>query len=138
MTKKKTAKGITPRSDADRRVRQCERLARLFQLLRLITGSGKWDATALAKELGCSKRTIYRLLQTLSLAGVPWFLDAHLKAYKVRPGFKLSYLDVAHNKDMDMGSEEIESVKARLIIDGERFAKSLDEFLKALSALRPE
>ncbi len=135
---KKSSKPIPVRSDADRRVRQCERLARLFQLLRLITGSGKWDAAALAKELGCSKRTVHRLLQTLSLAGVPWFLDGHLKAYKVRSGFKLSHLESECNKQLHPMADEMADARRKLIADGERFAKSLDEFLKVLTLLEIE
>jgi predicted DNA-binding transcriptional regulator YafY len=76
------------RSESERRLRQSERLSRLLRVLMCISGSGHWDADALAKELECSRRTIHRLLQTLSLAGVPWYFDEGSKAYKVRPGFR--------------------------------------------------
>lgn len=76
------------RTDAERRVRQVERFSRLLRVLNCISGSGRWDADALAKELECSRRTVHRLLQTLSMAGVPWYFDETTKAYKVRPGFR--------------------------------------------------
>jgi predicted DNA-binding transcriptional regulator YafY len=79
------------RTDAERRLRQCERLSRLLRVLHYISGPGRWDADALAKELECSRRTIHRLLQTLSLAGVPWYFDESAKAYRIRAGFR-SYL----------------------------------------------
>ena len=69
------------RTDAERRVRQVERFSRLLRVLNCISGSGRWDAVALAKELECSRRTIHRLLQTLSMAGVPWYFDEITKAY---------------------------------------------------------
>ena len=80
------------RTDAERRLRQCERFSRLLRVLNCIAGSGRWDADALAAELECSRRTVHRLLQTLSMAGVPWYFDEPTKAYKVRPGFRFALL----------------------------------------------
>lgn len=57
-------------------------------------GKGRWDAGTLAEELECSRRTVYRLLQTLSLAGVPWYFDETARAYRVRPGFR--FPDIEH------------------------------------------
>ena len=128
----KATKGISPRPDAERRVRQCERLARLFQLVRLITSSGKYDANALAKELGCSTRTIFRLLQTLGYAGIPWYLDPHHKSYKVREGFRLSGLEELGEKKKVSKNAEQELAREKLIAAGENLANSLDLFLKTL------
>src|SRR5437762_999286 len=83
------------RTDAERRARQCERLSRLLRTLHLIMGPGRWDAEALARELECSRRTVHRLLQTLSMAGVPWHYDEAHQAYRVRRGFKFPGLDVS-------------------------------------------
>src|SRR5438045_8687025 len=83
------------RTDAERRARQCERLSRLLRTLHLIMGPGRWDAGALARELECSRRTVHRLLQTLSMAGVPWHYDETHQAYRVRRGFKFQGLDVS-------------------------------------------
>ena len=134
-------KSITERSDADRRARQCERLARLLQTLHLISGKGRWDANALAAELECSRRTVHRLLQTLSMAGVPWYFDDKLKAYQIRPGFKFPLVENSSNEPSDKDSDEANahrllSLADRLIEDGEAFAQSLQQFLAELAAAR--
>lgn len=125
------------RSDADRRVRQCERLGRLLRLLHLIMGKGRWDAGTLAEELECSRRTVYRLLQTLSMAGVPWYFDENLRAYRVREGFRFPILEQATRSKLPsvQATEELEPVVRRLIADGETFSESLREFLQALKSL---
>lgn len=76
------------RTDAERRTRQIERFSRLLRVLNCISGSGRWDVEALAKELECSPRTVHRLLQTLSMAGVPWYFDETTRAYRIRAGFR--------------------------------------------------
>jgi predicted DNA-binding transcriptional regulator YafY len=79
---------IKRRTDAERRARQCERMSRLLRMLKLIMGPGRWDAEGLARELECSRRTVHRDLQTLSMAGVPWQYDEQCRAYRVMPGFR--------------------------------------------------
>ena len=76
------------RTDADRRVRQSDRLARVLRVLQLIQSSGPWTAPRIAKELECSERTVYRDLQTLAAAGVPWFFDEYSQSYRIRDGYK--------------------------------------------------
>ena len=58
--------------DADRRLRQADRLSRVLRVLQLIQSRGRYDAQAIAQELECSERTVYRDLAVLELAGVPW------------------------------------------------------------------
>jgi hypothetical protein len=126
------------RTDADRRVRQCERLGRLLQVLQLIMSKGRWDADGLAAELECSRRTVYRLLQTLSLAGVPWYFDDSCRAYRVRPGFKFPAIETAAKADNPAPSalSELEPIIEKLIIDSETFAISLQSLLDILYTLR--
>lgn len=134
MAKKKPLK---ERSDADRRVRQCERLARLMQVLHLISGRGRWDAAALAEELECSTRTIHRLLQTLSMAGVPYYYCERTKAYRVRPGFKFPVLDTPpRTVGGSLESMELDEAMEQLLLDGEAFATSLNAFLSTLRQLK--
>ena len=75
------------RTDAERRVRQSDRLARVLRVLQLIQGPGPWTAPAIAKKLECSERTVYRDLQTLAAAGVPWFFDEYSQSYRIREGY---------------------------------------------------
>ncbi len=60
------------RSDSDRRLRQAARFARVLRVLELIQSRGRYDINGLARELECSERTIFRDLNVLELAGVPW------------------------------------------------------------------
>jgi predicted DNA-binding transcriptional regulator YafY len=76
------------RTDAERRVRQVDRLARVLRVLQLIQGTGPWTARGIARELECSERTVYRDLQTLSAAGVPWYFDEFNQTYRIRDGYR--------------------------------------------------
>ena len=93
MTKKQpkksseTLKNIPQRPDRDRRVRQSMRLARVLRLLSLIQSRGRWDRRSLADALECSERTLYRDLQVLEFAGVPYFCDEQTKCYRVRQDY---------------------------------------------------
>lgn len=82
------------RTDAERRVRQTDRLARVLRLLQLIHGPGHWNAPSLAQKLGCSERTVFRDLQTLRAAGVPWVFDEYSQSYRIREGYRGHLLDV--------------------------------------------
>lgn len=122
------------RSDADRRVRQAERLGRLLRTLHLIMGKGRWDAGALAEELECSRRTVHRLLQTLSMAGVPWYFDEATRAYRVRPGFKFPGIEQAAERQSSNENlpAKLEPLVEQLIRNGESFVGTLQQFLEAL------
>jgi len=87
MAKKRKAP-VFKRTDAERRVRQGERLSRLLRTLRCIMGPGRWDADSLARELEVSPRTIHRIMQTLSMANVPWYFCKEDGCYRVRPGYR--------------------------------------------------
>ncbi len=76
------------RTDAERRVRQSDRLARVLRLLQLIHGPGQWNAPAIAKKLDCSERTVFRDLQTLKAAGVPWRFDEYSQSYRIQEGYR--------------------------------------------------
>lgn len=130
MAKKQT------RTDADRRIRQCERLGRLLRTLQLIMGKGRWDADGLAEELECSRRTVYRLLQTLSMASVPWYFDESCRAYRVRPGFKFPVVEASSNPKVESGRSngDLIPIVKRLITDGEAFTKSLKTFQAMLES----
>jgi biotin operon repressor len=128
----------TIRTDADRRVRQCERLGRLLRVLQLIMSKGRWDADGLAEELGCSRRTVYRLLQTLSMAGVPWYFDDKCRAYRVRPGYRFPAMEKATNANIATATSphNLGPLVEKLITDGEAFSTSLQTLLDTLNKLR--
>ncbi len=131
------AKKASERTDADRRVRQCERLARLMQTLHLISGKGRWDASSLAAELECSRRTVHRLLQTLSMAGVPWFFDEKLKAYQIRPGFKFPLVEQPTGSSSEnRATDDLTLAADRLIKECETLTESLQQFINSLRSIR--
>ena len=82
------------RTDADRRARQSERLSRHLRVLRCIMGPGRWDAEALARDLEVSPRTIHRIMQTLTMANVPWYFCKESECYRVREGFRFPGLEL--------------------------------------------
>lgn len=86
------------RADRDRRVRQNARMARVLGVLNLIQSRGRWNAKAIGEELECSERTIYRDLEVLEFAGVPWYFDEHEKCYRVRPDYRFPVLGLTNDE----------------------------------------
>lgn len=86
------------RTDADRRARQSVRLARVLRLLQLIQGRSCWNVRTIAAELECSERTVFRDLQVLTLAGVPWYFDQHAQGYRVRSDFRFPVLNLTEEE----------------------------------------
>lgn len=126
------------RTDAERRARQCERLSRVLRVMRLIAGPGRWDASSLAAELECSERTIHRLLQTLSMAGVPWYFDEKLKCYRVRKGFKMPGDSTITGEKSGLTPADLvatQRMAARLREDLQRAADTASEFYDAITTM---
>lgn len=104
-------------------------------------GKGRWDADGLAEELECSRRTVYRLLQTLSMAGVPWYFDKTCRAYRVRPGFKFPAIEPTATipiRTLAATPIELEPMVEKLISDTEVIASSLQQLLRALRPTHDE
>ena len=63
-------------------------MSRIFRVLQLIQGGGRWNVSEIAKEIECSERTVHRDLNVLELLGVPYYYDKELAGYIVRPGWQ--------------------------------------------------
>jgi len=101
------------RSETDRRARQSQRIGRALRLLCLIQERhGRWDLPSLARELGCSTKTVQRDLLALEEARIPFFFDKQRCCYKINPGFQLSILDYPSNP-ATAGEQEVQPPAAR-------------------------
>jgi predicted DNA-binding transcriptional regulator YafY len=134
------------RTDAERRVRQTDRLARVLRVLQLIGSPGPWTAESIAKELECSVRTVYRDLQTLASAGVPWFFDDFSQSYRVRDGYKglTPYLQPNRKEEIPvhLSGDDARSIAdlakeaaQRLLIEAESVVQALDRLSKAIDGI---
>ena len=135
------------RTDAQRRVRQSDRLARVLRLLQMIQGQGNWNAPAIAKKLDCSERTVYRDLQTLAAAGIPWYFDDFNQFYKLREGYrgpfpKLPPKQAPDHHDASQGSPPTDDARSiatlareaaqRLLVEAEGVVQALDRLTRAI------
>lgn len=87
---------VATRPDADRRVNQAARLARVLKILELIQSRGLWTVQALAAELECSDRTVYRLLNVLQYAGVPFYQENHF--VRVRSDYRFPVISLTEEE----------------------------------------
>ena len=83
------------RPDSERRLRQADRLARILRVLEMIQGRTRYGPKEIAAELECSERTIFRVLNVLELAGVPWSYNKENQHYWVRPGYNFPALNLS-------------------------------------------
>jgi predicted DNA-binding transcriptional regulator YafY len=86
------------RSESDRRLQQAARFARVLRVLELIQGRGRYGTKEIAAELECSERTIFRDLNVLELAGVPYEADRETHSIRVRPGYRFPCLGLTDDE----------------------------------------
>lgn len=84
--------------DRDRRVRQADRLARVLRVLELVQSRGRWTTKAIAEEIRCSERTVYRDLDVLRFAGIPYFREGNQQFIRVRPDFKFPVMTLTEDE----------------------------------------
>lgn len=85
---------IVKRSDSMTLEAEYARLHRVMKILSLIQGSMGWTALQLARECGVNERTIYRDLQVLEAAGIPWFFDEEAKCYCIRGDYFMKPIEL--------------------------------------------
>ncbi len=84
--------------DRDRRVRQADRLARILRVLELVQSRGRWTTIAIAEEIQCSERTVYRDLDVLRFAGIPYYREGDQKFVRVRPDFRFPVMTLTEDE----------------------------------------
>lgn len=94
------------RSDADRRINQADRFAKILKLLELIQGNGRWNVVALAQEFECSEKTIYRYLGVLALAGIPYYFDRENQCYCLRSDYRFPALNLTDDELLEQHLSE--------------------------------
>lgn len=95
MKKSNTGKFVpnfVPHPDRDRRVRQSERIGRVLKILSLLQSKARWNSKSIASELSCSERTVYRDLEVLQFAGVPWYYDESDSCFRLRADYRFPTL----------------------------------------------
>ena len=135
------------RTDAERRVRQSDRLARVLRVLQLIQSPGPWTAQGIAKELECSERTVYRDLQTLSAVGVPWYFGDFSQSYRIRETYrghfpKLPPKQAPEPQSSSPGPSPTDDARSiatlareaaqRLLVEAEGVVQALDRLTRAI------
>ena len=119
-------------SESDRRLRQAGRLARVLRILQLLQGRGCYNAESLAAEQECSVRTVYRDLEVLEFAGVPWYFDQEQHCYRVRPDFSFPVLNLSDDELLGQATATLIAAAPGLNIGAG--AKATTEKLAAMSA----
>ena len=84
--------------DRDRRVRQADRLARILRVLELVQSRGRWTTKAIAEEIQCSERTVYRDLDVLRFAGIPYYREGDQQFVRVRPDFRFPVMTLTEEE----------------------------------------
>ncbi len=123
--KKKLPKATRP--DAERRLSQSDRLARLLRILEHVQGRGRWSAKELAEAEECTERTIYRAMQSLELAGVPWYFDKAERSYRVRADYKFPALSMTSQELIDQAAASVVAVA----VSGSKTPLAINRKLKA-------
>lgn len=78
------------RRDADRRLRQHVRFARILKLLEILQGRRRQNAASLAQEMEVSVRTVRRDLEVLGLAGVRVEYDRAEQGYVLHGDYRFA------------------------------------------------
>lgn len=119
------------RPDRERRLRQVTKLARVLKVLEMIQGRGRYGPKEIAAELEVSERTIFRDLNVLELAGVPWSFNKENQHYWVRPGYNFPAVNL--NDDELIGQASASVITSAPGLDVTKGAKPATRKLQATS-----
>lgn len=86
------------RPDRDRRIRQADRIGRILRVLELIQSRGRWTTRAIAEEIECSERTVYRDLDALRFAGIPYYREGEQQFIRVRANHRFPSLSLSDDE----------------------------------------
>lgn len=100
----KPSEAKSSRSDADRRLRQADRLSRVLRMLQLLMSRGRWTRQDIAAEQECSVRTVYRDQDVLELAGIPIERDSENRFLRVRQDFRFPSLPLTEEEALAQGT----------------------------------
>ena len=78
------------------------RVHRLLRLITLLQGGRNYSAADLARELEVSKRTVYRDLNMLELAHIPYYFDPDTGGYRIRGYFFLPPINLTLTEALSM------------------------------------
>jgi hypothetical protein len=95
-------------------------------------GPGRWDAEALARDLEVSPRTIHRIMQTLTMANVPWYFCKESECYRVREGFRFPGLEPSVKGQPSGDPDEVLAAARKVLSDSEKLVESLRLFCRIL------
>ncbi len=95
------------RPDSVRRLRQTVRLARVLKILEMIQGRARYGPKDIAAELEVSERTVFRDLNVLELAGVPFSYNKENHHYWVRPGYLFPALNLSDDETIGQATATV-------------------------------
>ena len=160
MAKKKTVETSAKRSsgpspekkdrpDRDRRVRQADRLARVLRVLELIQSRGRWTTKAIADEIECSERTVYRDLDVLKFAGIPYYREGDQQFVRVRSDFRFPVMTLTDDEvlglslaaaitkapGLDVTAGAVPATRKLAAVSKEKTQELIDDAMRLVSVL---
>ncbi len=152
-TNAKRSSGPSPekkvRPDRDRRVRQADRLARVLRVLELIQSRGRWTTKAIADEIECSERTVYRDLDVLKFAGIPYYREGDQQFVRVRSDFRFPVMTLTDDEvlglslaaaitkapGLDVTAGAVPATRKLAAVSKEKTQELIDDAMRLVSVL---
>lgn len=79
---------------------QYGRIHRLLKILTLIQAETGWNAKRLASEVGTTERNVYRDMQMIQGAGIPYYYDEQTLGYRVRRDFFMPPIELTFEESL--------------------------------------